>query len=106
MSGGKGSGLGMVNLCGGGRVAEWMRHNIWRKKERSGLASARCRLYPYSEILILVRFHRVLSTSSILRGLASKGKKTQTRKITSKTCKTGMGNQSEGNDPRWVSPIK
>jgi hypothetical protein len=30
----KGSGLGVVNLCGGERVAEWMWHNIWRKKGR------------------------------------------------------------------------
>jgi hypothetical protein len=30
----------------------------------------------------------------------------QTRKITSKACKTSIGNQSEGNDPRWVSPIR
>jgi hypothetical protein len=70
-SGGKESGLEVVNLCGGERVAEWMWHNIWRKKGRweSGLASARCRLYHYSEILILVRFHRVLSMSSSLRCL-------------------------------------
>jgi hypothetical protein len=71
------SSLGVVNLCGGERVVEWMWHNIWREKGRweSELASARCRLYPYSEILVLVRFHWILSTSSILRGLASTGKK-------------------------------
>jgi hypothetical protein len=28
----KGSGLGVVNLCGGKRVAEWMWHNIWRER--------------------------------------------------------------------------
>jgi hypothetical protein len=44
---------GVVNLCGGERVTGWMWYNIWREKGRweSGLASARCRLYRYSEIL-------------------------------------------------------
>jgi hypothetical protein len=54
---------GVVNLCGGERVTGWMWYNIWREKGRweSGLASARCRLHPYSEVLMLVRFYRVLS---------------------------------------------
>jgi hypothetical protein len=41
------------------------------------------------------RLHQALSTSSILRGLVSIGKKTQTRKVTSKACKTSISNQSE-----------
>jgi hypothetical protein len=26
------SGLGVVNLCGGERIAGWMWHNIWRER--------------------------------------------------------------------------
>jgi hypothetical protein len=57
-------------------------------------------------LLDSIGFRRVLSTSSILRGLASTSNKTQTRKITGKTCKTSIANQSKENDPRWVGPIR
>jgi hypothetical protein len=102
-SGGKGSGLGVVNLGGGERVARWMWHNIWREKERweSELASARCRLHPYSEVLMLVKFHRVLSMSSSLRCLAS------TSKENTKQRTQNRHNQSEKeNGSRRVSPSK
>jgi hypothetical protein len=84
----------VVNLCGGERVAGWIWHNIWREKRRweSGLASARCRLYPYFEILILVRFHRVLSTSSSLRCLVSTSKE---------NTKQRMQNRRNQSEKKW-----
>jgi hypothetical protein len=94
---------GVVNICGGEKVAEWMWHNIWREKGRgeSELASARCRLHPYSEVLILVRFYRVLSMSSSLHCLAS------TSKENTKQRTQNRHNQSEKeNGRRRVSPSK
>ena len=62
-----------------------------------GLASIRRRLHPCLIPVPLAPVFWASSgslTSSILRGVASTNKRTQTRKITSKACKTNIGNQS------------
>ena len=75
------------------------------------LASTRWWLYPYSKILIHVllarmsshncasRFHRILSTPSILRCLASTSKENTKQRMQNRH------NQSKKeNGPRWVGP--
>ena len=62
-----------------------------------GHASLRLRLYPRPiPVSPVPVFRTPLGSlmSPILRGLASTNKRTQTRKITSKACKTSTDNQS------------